>query len=152
MIRRVLQWWGIPSAPVRDTDTTWRQFLRTPASTMLACDFFPVDCAVTRKRLFVFVVLEVANRSVHLLGTTTNPHGRGNHPADPQPRDGPRRSPPPVPAPRLRPSQPVHSIVRCGPGREPHRGRGLGKAPDAMNDPRSATPSVPTWRDTRVTW
>jgi transposase len=75
-IRRVLQRWGIPPAPVRDTDTTWRQFLRTQASTMLTCDFFPVDCAVTLKRISVFFVLEVANRSVHLLGTTTNPDGR----------------------------------------------------------------------------
>jgi hypothetical protein len=76
MTRPVLQRWGIPPAPVRDTDTTWRQFLRTQASTMLACDFFPVDCAVTLKRIYVFFVLEVANRSVHLLGTTTNPDGR----------------------------------------------------------------------------
>jgi hypothetical protein len=75
--RRVPQQVGIPSAPVRDTDTTWRKFLRTPASTMLACDFFTVDCAVTLKRISVFFILEVANRSVHLLGTTTNPDGRG---------------------------------------------------------------------------
>jgi putative transposase len=42
-IRRVLQRGRIPPAPVRDTDTTWRQFLHTPASTMMACDFFHVD-------------------------------------------------------------------------------------------------------------
>jgi putative transposase len=62
-------------APVRDIETTWRQFLRTQASTMLACDFFPVDCTVTLQRISVFFVLEVGTRAVHLLGTTTNPDG-----------------------------------------------------------------------------
>jgi putative transposase len=66
----------IPPAPVRDTDTTWRQFLRAQASTMLACDFFHVDCAVTLQRIYVFFVLEVSSRSVHLLGATTNPDGQ----------------------------------------------------------------------------
>src|SRR5947209_6435133 len=75
-IRRVLQRLWIPPAPVRDTDTTWRQFLRTQASTMLACDFFHVDCAVTLQRIYVFFVVEVGNRSVHVLGATTNPDGR----------------------------------------------------------------------------
>jgi transposase len=40
-IRRVLQRLRIRPAPARYTDTTWRQFLRTQTSTMLACDFFP---------------------------------------------------------------------------------------------------------------
>jgi putative transposase len=55
-IRRVLQRSGIPPVPIRNTDTTWRQFLRTQASTMLACDFFHVDCAVTLQRIYVFFV------------------------------------------------------------------------------------------------
>lgn len=75
IIRRVLQRLRIPPAPIRATDTTWRQFLRTQASTMLGCDFFTVDCAVTLQRIYVFFVLEVPSRSVHLLGTSTNPDG-----------------------------------------------------------------------------
>jgi putative transposase len=75
-IRRVLQRLRIPPAPARCTDTTWRQFLRVQASTMLACDFFHVDCAVTLQRIYVLFVLEVGSRSVHLLGATTNPDGR----------------------------------------------------------------------------
>jgi putative transposase len=74
-IRRVLTRLRMPPAPTRDSDTPWRRFLRTQATTMLACDFFTVDCAVTLKRVYVFFVLEVATRYVHILGTTTNPDG-----------------------------------------------------------------------------
>lgn len=73
-IRRILKRARIPP-PARHTDTSWRQFLRTQASTMLACDFFHVDCAFTLKRIYVFFVLEVGSRYVHVLGTTTNPDG-----------------------------------------------------------------------------
>jgi transposase len=118
-IRRVLKRLRIPPAPVRRTDTTWRQFLRTQASTMLACDFFPVDCAVTLKRISVFFVLEVSSRSVHLLGATTNPDGQwttqqirnlvmdlGDRIADP--------------VPRPRSGQSVWNVVRCCPRRCGH--------------------------------
>ena len=41
-VRRVLKRLRIPPASQRSR-TTWRQFLRSQASTMLACDFFTVD-------------------------------------------------------------------------------------------------------------
>ncbi|KFZ81968.1 integrase [Amycolatopsis sp. MJM2582] len=42
---------------------------------MPACDFFHVDCALTLRRIYVFFVLKVGSRYVHILGTTTNPDG-----------------------------------------------------------------------------
>jgi putative transposase len=50
-IRRVLKALKIPPAPLRRTGTTWRNFLRAQAATMLAVGFFHVDCAVTLQRL-----------------------------------------------------------------------------------------------------
>jgi putative transposase len=42
---------------------------------MLACDFVTVDCAVTLRRVYVFFVLEVSTRHVHVLGVTPCPDG-----------------------------------------------------------------------------
>jgi putative transposase len=49
--------------------------LDTQATSMLAVDFFHVDCAVTLRRLDVLFALEVGNRSLHVLGVTAHPDG-----------------------------------------------------------------------------
>ena len=74
-IRRVLEGPEDPQASGRQTNVTWRQFLRTQASVMLAIDFLQVDCAVTLQRLYCLFVMEVGTRCGHILGITANPDG-----------------------------------------------------------------------------
>ena len=65
-IRRILRHRRIPPASDRHTDTSWRQFLRTQAATMLAVDFFRVDCAITLRRVYVLFAVEVRARHLHI--------------------------------------------------------------------------------------
>jgi hypothetical protein len=49
-IRRVLKALKIPPASDRHTHTSWLRFLHTHSSTMLATDFFHVDCWTSAPR------------------------------------------------------------------------------------------------------
>ena len=72
-IRKILRSRRIPPPAARDD--RWRTFLKAHAQTILAMDFFHVDCVVSLTRLYVAFVIEHRTRRVHLLGVTRYPTG-----------------------------------------------------------------------------
>jgi putative transposase len=73
-IRKILRAHRIP--PPSRNDGSWRVFLRAHAGTLLAADFFHVDCAVTLRRPYIAFVIEHQSRRVHLPGITRHPTGQ----------------------------------------------------------------------------
>ncbi len=61
----------------RRAGQSWREFRCAQATTMLACDLFTVDTVLLR-RIYVFFILEVGTRPVHILGASRHPRGMGD--------------------------------------------------------------------------
>jgi putative transposase len=70
----ILKQAGIEPAPKR-LETSWTEFLRRQAASILECDFLSVD-TLFLKRFYVLFFIELESRRVHLAGITTNPDGR----------------------------------------------------------------------------
>lgn len=64
---------GVEPAP-RRLESSWAEFLRRQAASMLECDFLTVD-TVFFKRLYILFFIELASRRVHIAGITANPDG-----------------------------------------------------------------------------
>jgi transposase InsO family protein len=69
---------GVPDAAPdlaeRRGGPTWTEFLRTQAGGTFACDFLTVE-TIGLTRLYVFFVIELERRRVHLAGVTAHPTG-----------------------------------------------------------------------------
>jgi putative transposase len=68
----ILQVEGIDPAP-RRAGLSWKDFLRSQAEGIIACDFVTVD-SVFLRRFYALLFIEVATRRVHLAGVTSNPN------------------------------------------------------------------------------
>jgi putative transposase len=63
---------GIDPAP-RRAGPSWKEFLRSQAEGIIACDFVAIDTAFLR-RFYALLFIEIATRRVHLAGATSNPN------------------------------------------------------------------------------
>jgi putative transposase len=73
-VAKILRDAGVSPAGSR-AELNWREFLRTHAASMIACDFFTVK-TLWLGRLYVLFFIELGTRRVHLAGCSANPDGR----------------------------------------------------------------------------
>ncbi|MFD8867153.1 hypothetical protein ACFV1F_22880, partial [Streptomyces sp. NPDC059590] len=68
---QILHTAGFDPAP-RRTGPTWREFLSTQATGLIACDFLHID-TISLQRLYALVFLEHHTRRLHIAGVTAHP-------------------------------------------------------------------------------
>jgi putative transposase len=72
-VRRLLAQGRLEPAP-RRSGPSWREFLKSQAASIVACDFFTVETVLLR-RFYVLFFIAHASRRVWLAGCTRNPTG-----------------------------------------------------------------------------
>ena len=77
-VKRILHDHGLAPAPERNQRTPWKTFLQTHWEGLAAADLFTVEVLTLAglRRYFVFFVIELKTRRVHIAGIHPQPDGR----------------------------------------------------------------------------
>ena len=77
-VKRILHDHGLDPAPERNQRTPWKTFLQTHWEGLAAADLFTVEVLTLAglRRYFVFFVIELKTRRVHIAGIHPQPDGR----------------------------------------------------------------------------
>ena len=77
-VKRILHDHGIASAPERNQRTPWKTFLQAHWEGLAAADLFTVEVLTLAglRRYFVFFVIALKTRRVHIAGIHPQPDGR----------------------------------------------------------------------------
>jgi putative transposase len=76
-VKRILLDHGIEPAPERGRHTSWVTFLRSHMGAIAGADFFTVEVLTPfgLVRYFVFFLIDIGSRRVHIAGITNQPSG-----------------------------------------------------------------------------
>jgi putative transposase len=77
-VKRILAEHGIDPAPERGKRTPWKTFIKAHLGEIAEADFFTVEVLTLfgLVRYYVFFVIDIQTRRVHIAGISHQPHGR----------------------------------------------------------------------------
>jgi putative transposase len=75
-VGNILKHHGLPSAPERQTTTTWKEFIRTHMDVLVATDFFTAEVWTLGGLVTYYVLffIHLGSRKVHVAGVTPHPN------------------------------------------------------------------------------